>query len=401
MHDIAQAAADAAQVPDFGDVLARGQRRRNVRHGLVAGAAALTVATIVGATQVLGGSNGRDVEPAPSPTPTITTEISDGVAADGPERIIDDPDARIGDAAVTADGATAVFWRLLDQEPWALAVTDDGFATRSEWRLAIPGDVIAVGDRFIVRDQALSKVWVVEPDGDRRQVEVSGPVGPVGQGEVSVATSADGLVAVNPETATAHPVDMPEIAFDVESYGGRLSLVSSYVPASGQVEATYHWSDDGGASWQSTSFDAGELGNPTVVPTPAGTEHVLTLTGDGGGSLISVLTMPAAGGGFAATEYDGELTSVIGTFVVDGEVRMFADLLGDGSGPPRESGLYRWADGRLDRISTENPEVTDVQDRSLVDVDATADGPSLLMASGAALFVSADGGVTWDELPAR
>lgn len=400
MHDIAQAAADAAQVPDFADVLARGERRRHQRHALVAGAAGLTVAAVVGATQLLGGSNGRDLQPAPTP-PVTTTEISDGVAADGPERTIDDPDARIGDAAVTADGATAVFWRLVDREPWALAVTDDGFVTRSEWRLAIPGEVIAAGDRFIVRDQALSKVWVVEPDGERRRVEVTGPVRPVGEGEVPVATSADGLVAVDPGTATAHPVDMPETAFDVEAYGGRLTAISTVIDGSGQREATYHWSDDGGASWQTAPFAPGVLGLPAVVPAPAGAEHVLTLTGDGGGSLISVLTMPAGGGGFAATEYDGELTSVVGTFVVDGEVRMFADLMGDGSGPPRESGLYRWTDGRLDRITTEAPEVTDGQDRALVDVDATPDGPRLLLASGAALFASVDGGLTWDELPAR
>jgi hypothetical protein len=401
MHDIAQAAADAAQVPDFADVLARGRRRRNVRNGLAVGAATLAVAAIFGVTQVIGDNGGRDIEPAPGPTESRDVDTAHRGGTDDPVWIIDHADARIADAAVTPNGATAVFWRLVGPEPYGLAVTGDGFATRTEWRLPIAGDVIAAGDGFIVRDQALSKVWVVEPDGERRRVEVSGPVGPVGPGEVPVATSVDGLVAVDPETAMAHPVDTPEQAFDVESYGGRLSFVSNYIPASGQVESTYYWSDDGGASWETATFDAGPGGVPEVVPTPAGTEHVLTLTGDGGGSLLSVLTMPAAGGDFAATAYDGELTSVIGTFVVDGELRLFADLWGDGSGPPRESGLYRWVDGRLERITTGAPDVTDTQERTLVDVAATGDAPTLLVAVGAELHRSEDGGTTWETLPAR
>jgi hypothetical protein len=401
MHDIAQAAADAAQVPDFGDVLARGQRRRNVRHGLVAGAAALAVATIVGATQVLGGSNGRDLEPAPSPTVT-TTEISDGGAAGGPERIIDDPGARIGDAAITADGATAVFWRLLDQQPWALAVTDDGFATRSEWRLAIPGDVTPAGDGFLISDQARAKLWLVDPAGERVRVVIGGPEGPVGEDEVPIGMGTV-LVAVDPLTATAHPVPVPGATYDVGTYGGRLSGITTVIDGAGGRVATYHWSDDGGASWQTASFDPGELGSPEVVPTSAGADHVIIMLGDGAtiGPLMAVLTMELGADDFTQTDYEGEQASQSGAFVVDGELRLFADLWGDGSGPPRESGLYRWADGALERIPSAHPEITDVQDRSLVDVAATADGPRLLMASGAALFASADGGVTWDELPAR
>lgn len=87
--------------------------------------------------------------------------------------------------------------------------------------------------------------------------------------------------------------------------------------------------------------------------------------------------------------------------MVDGELRLFADLWGDGGGPPRESGLYRWVDGRLDRITNANPEVTDVQERTLVDVVDTRGGPTLAVAVDNRLFRSTDGGGTWEELAAR
>lgn len=72
MHDIAHAAADAARVPDFDDVLVRGRRHRNRRQGLVAGAAAVAVAAILGVTQVVGGGDDGAPQPAPRPTEVPT-----------------------------------------------------------------------------------------------------------------------------------------------------------------------------------------------------------------------------------------------------------------------------------------------------------------------------------------
>ncbi len=73
MHDIAHAAADAARVPAFDDVLAQGRRRRDRRRGLAAGAAAAAVAAIVGVTQVVGGPSG----PA-EPQPAVPSEPPSG-----------------------------------------------------------------------------------------------------------------------------------------------------------------------------------------------------------------------------------------------------------------------------------------------------------------------------------
>lgn len=401
MHDIAQAAADAAQVPSFDEVLTRGQRRRNVRHGLTVGAAALVVAAIFGVTQVIGDNGGRDIEPAPGPTEP-TTVIDDGPPMSSPEWIVDHRQAQIGDAAVTEGGATAVFWRVVDHQRWVLAASDDGFSSRAVDPLAIPGDITAAGDRFLVNDQARSKLWLVDPAGEQVRVAIDGPEAPVGEGEVPVGMGTD-LVAVDPVSATAHPVPVPEGTYDIGAYGGRLSGITSVIDGAGRRLATYHWSDDGGATWQSTSFDAGELGSPEVVPTAAGGDHVIIVLGDGAtiGPLTAVLTMEPGADELTQTDYEGEQASQTGAIVVDGELRLFADLWGDGSGPPRESGLYRWVDGRLDRIASENPEVTDVQERTLVDVVDTPGGPTLLIAVDNRLFRSSDGGGTWEELAAR
>lgn len=67
MHDIAHAAADAARVPDFDDVLANGRRQRTRRQGVAGGAAAVAVAVILGVTQVVGGGDAGPPEPSPSP----------------------------------------------------------------------------------------------------------------------------------------------------------------------------------------------------------------------------------------------------------------------------------------------------------------------------------------------
>lgn len=400
MHDIAQAAADAAQVPSFDRVLARGQRRRNVRHGVTVGAAALAVAAIFGVTQVIGDNGGRDIEPAPDPTEP-TTVIDDGPSTSSPEWIVDHRQAQIGDAAVTEDGSTAVFWRVVDHQRWVLAVSDDGFSTRGVDQLAIPGDVTTAGERFLVRDQARSKLWLVDPR-EQVRVVIDGPEAPVGEGEVPIGMGTD-LVAVDPVSATAHAVPVPEGTYDIGAYGGRLSGITTVIDGAGGRLATYHWSDDGGATWQNASFDAGELGSPEVVPTAAGADHVIIVLGDGAtiGPLTAVLTMEPGADALTQTDYEGEQASPAGAFVVDGELRLFADLWGDGRGPPRESGLYRWVDGRLDRITSENPEVTDVQERTLVDLVDTRGGPTLLIAVDNRLFRSTDGGGAWEELAAR
>ena len=112
--------------------------------------------------------------------------------------------------------------------------------------------------------------------------------------------------------------------------------------------------------------------------------------------LASVLTMPADGGGFTETPYDGELATFSAAWVVDGEIRFLGDLWGNDG--PRESGVYRWVDGRLELIPSSAPEVTDADDSTLVDVVDTDGGPTLLIGVDDRLFESTDGGATWQAI---
>ena len=295
---------------------------------------------------------------------------------------------------------TAVFWQVADREPSGLAVSADGYATRSLTRLPIPGEVFTAGDRFLVRDEAMSKVWIAGPDGEWTKVEVAGPEAPVADGEVPVSMS-DGLVAVDPGTARAHPVDAPEGLFRIDYYGGRLTATSTVNDSdTGQQDVTYHWSDDGGATWKTANFTIAFLWSAQVVPTAAGSDHVIAIARDGAiAPLAAVLTMPADGGGFTETPYDGELATFSGAWTVDGEIRFLGDLWGNDS--PRESGVYRWVGGRLELMPSSAPEVTDADDSTLVDVVATDGGPTLLIAVDDRLFASTDGGATWQAIAAR
>lgn len=399
MHDIAHAAADAARVPDFADVLARGRRRSKVRNGVVAGVVAAAVAAIIGGAEFLGPDESSAPQPAPPrpPTTVIDDEPSDRDALD---RFIDDPNAFIGDAAVTEDGATAVFWLGADREQSGLAVSADGYDTRHLARLPIPGEVFTAGDRFLVRDETMSKVWVARPDREWTRVEVAGPHAPVADGEFPIAMS-DELVAVDPATATAHPVSSPSGLFDIDFYGGRLSAMSTDVTGGEVIDVTYHWSDDGGANWESATFEMAWDSLEQIVPTEAGADHVVAISTSEESikPLGSVLILPADGGAFTETPYQGELATVSGAWAVDGEIRFLGDLWGDDS--PRESGVYRWIEGRLERLASSAPEVTDAEDSTLVNVVETDDGPTVLIAVDDRLFESTDGGTTWEAIAAR
>lgn len=127
MHDIAHAAADAARVPSFDDVLTRGRKRRTRRGALMVGAAAVAVAAVIGTGQVLD-SDGGPVQPAPNvprpslpvgSEPTIIPYAVDGVLHVGAVAIETDlTDIRF------ASGTTVVGRTGEDGSEWYLVVGD-------------------------------------------------------------------------------------------------------------------------------------------------------------------------------------------------------------------------------------------------------------------------------------
>lgn len=401
MHDIARAAAEAADTPSFDDVVARGRRLRGRRQALAVTGSALAVAAVIGATQLLGmGGGHHKIEPGPAHQPSV----SGSVHATGPaDRVVDAPGAWIADATLIGDGGAAVVWRERPHEDWAVAVSGDDFATRAALPLPYAGDVVAAGERVIVRDEAHLRLWVVDPSGVRRPVGLAGGVGPVASGEVAVTQSRWGLVAVDPVSATAHRVPEPAGGVvDVDAYGGRLSFVSEHVTGGATDTVTYHWSDDGGATWASAAFDKVWNSTVQIVPTGSGADHVLAISTSNKAikPLGSVLTLPAGGGAFTETQYAGPVATFSGAWVVDGQLRLLGDIWGR-STRPEESGVFRWVGGRLEHVSSSAPQATDAEQSALVDVDDTDGGPSLLIAVGVSLYRSTDGGTTWDEIAAR
>lgn len=78
--DIAQAAAEASEVPDLATLRRRGSRRRTLRHASVAGVAALTVVLVLVSVQMVGGARTSAPDPAtPSPSRSTSTPDTDRV----------------------------------------------------------------------------------------------------------------------------------------------------------------------------------------------------------------------------------------------------------------------------------------------------------------------------------
>lgn len=168
MHDIAHAAADAARVPSFDDVLARGQQRRNRRHGLAAGAAALAVASVIGVTQLFGGGDARAPQPTPSPSPTFTDSSA---VADGPTQV------PYWEGGALHIGTTTIDTKLKDIR-FASGTTVVGqadFDDGSEWHL-VDGDRLVpmvesdVPVRVVVSPDGVVVAWVESVADDLRRL---------------------------------------------------------------------------------------------------------------------------------------------------------------------------------------------------------------------------------------
>ncbi|MEZ0579332.1 hypothetical protein [Nocardioides sp. MH1] len=178
MHDIAHAAADAARVPDYDQVLAKGRRHRARRRGIAVGAAALAVATIVGVTQVVGGGDGGAPEPAPSPDvptgsdPTNIPYWVDGTLHVGDESIETDLASTLFVAGTTVVGST-------DEEgrsEYAL-VDGDGLVPIVESEHAVQPAISPDGEMVVLLESTSSveqrlSAWDVETRSEIASVEI-------------------------------------------------------------------------------------------------------------------------------------------------------------------------------------------------------------------------------------
>lgn len=248
--DLSLLAAEAAEVPEYSVVHRAGVRRRRLRSVTIAVAAAAAVAAIGIAANLVTPEQGTapPVAPTPTPTPRPTPTVATPTKAD---RIVDDPRSSVVEVVVAAENplTRAVVWQRCasaDQCRQAVAFTDDAFVTRhtreSYAQLSYLGHGV-----FTLNDLGTE---LVRADGQDIPAGTMGAMGPVRPGEV-VMTMGSGIIrafAVDPETGDTHPTAVRTEAFGAAVLpGGRLASAGF----------DYSWSDDNGATWDTTPFGFG------------------------------------------------------------------------------------------------------------------------------------------------
>ncbi|WP_435770798.1 hypothetical protein [Nocardioides sp. SYSU DS0651] len=369
------------------------------------GTAAASVAAVVAVTQVVGSGNGgappgpvdRSSE-APTATTTRGTDHVTGLAA-----LVDGAEARIVSMAVTTGDpeGMATVWQVEDGRA-VLALTDDGYATRTLLEVPTTTRVHQAGrGRFVLVDGLPTKrVRVVASDGTTTPVTVSPSEAPLAEGEVPIVTGTQSRQIVGVATdGTAHRVPTPKGMVDVRSLGGRLVGIAF------DRTAVYHWTDDGGATW-----DARDLGVDTVfaspLESPPGHDHAV-VEGADGATLFPLVALHTASAGDPTEWTRTALQDRAVHWTVDGGwvdadgVRLL--LTGEPAGRrrgPSEAGVFRVVDGELEKVSG----LGDVRkDGSLqMLLVEYADGPVVWIAGeGHEVWRTTDGGVTWEPFRAR
>ena len=159
LHEIGRAAADAAELPDFELLRARGERRQTVRRTAWVGVAAVAVVGVIGVAQLAGRNPAAaPIDPVTtgptvtsSPAPTEETSSSNPQPDPLAAAIVDDPLALMTDLRIDPEhpDVMASLWQCTDpdceQRGAALALTGDGFATRTIYRVERGGLFAALG----------------------------------------------------------------------------------------------------------------------------------------------------------------------------------------------------------------------------------------------------------------
>lgn len=293
-RSIGRSAGESARVPDFDRLAARGRRRRTQRRTAVAGVAALVVVGVVGAGQWVGTDH-RATDPDPvAPAPDQRVDRSDQIHWTKPDAaaqqqaraVIEDPDAiAVAGAVDPANPASrAVLWQTCDDPcdalSMAVAVTDDGFATRTSVPFFEAASVRPVGNGVFLADnfEPGEAPTLVSTHGTV-QVEVDGVESPVADGEVVVALHGSGLpilglVAVDPATGRGHRVPLPDGAVQGWSQSG---------PALTVLTGTRDLSrsSDGGRTWATTRIPDPGRAFVWMVPSAEASTAAVILGGDG------------------------------------------------------------------------------------------------------------------------
>lgn len=321
---------------------------------------------------------------------------------------IDAPGASLLELVVTpgaVERRVSIWQSRSDDSAWMLALSDDGFATRRLLEVPAGTQVAALGaGRYALRegwDATGFRVVGTSPDADRT-VRVAGPPAPLGAGEALLVRGEPGrlrLVGVAAD-GRGHPVPAPRGLHEVRGPAGP--------GAGGRIEGlafagrtAYHWSDDGGATWQQAGLGDGPAFLALSVPTARGQDHVV-LEGSDGATLFPFVALWRAPAGstawtrtpIARVRGRGHVTTTGGWVGADGAVRVLASV-------GRQSGLWRVTEGRLDRVRGDRPQIVDQPEAEPLLVQ-TGPRPAVWVAGAPGeAWRSEDDGAHWTRFATR
>lgn len=371
-------------------------------------------------TQSLSGST--ESGPAASSSGTADPGLATSAPVE-PQAIVDGPDATLSDIVVSAEdpGMRVAVWRscsTCETTPsrYALAITSNGFDTRVipnvVWRSSIIPHLAPDGSVLIVSYGARTRLEIVSPDGELRDVDRTGGIRAVQPGEIVAGVDynrSPTFYATDVISAVAHPVQVPTGTQQLSQ------LDSGQLRALGR-DGPYHWSDDGGASWQRADIpDQGFAGSLVSTAASGADTHAVVLGGDGA-TLFPFGFAARLDDDSAWTVFKGpsDPTAYLGGQVAlpDGRL-LVATIAWSDQGTFKKpltgtrSGLYisdgaDWSSlsrievgAPFDRIEQWQPEFLDV---SVVGEAVTiiVHGPGFTSA-----FMTQSLGATWTEIPAR
>lgn len=403
--------------PDFGALVDTSKRRRRASLLGAGVAAAVVLGSVTLGMQVADTDSTAPAGPAHPPTTPVASAPSRSPSTSpqpAPSAIVDSPTSLPSSVAVLPDqpAARAVVWSPRSGGQSAVTVTADGFQTRTTLPAAgrFPHVSAAGPNWFFVAQLRASAL--VSPQGVARPVRVVGSPAPLATGEFLVQAYTDETLAVDPLSATAHPLAVPPTSHEV--YGGQdlMWSIAYRVTARAIVHSAIVWSTNGGRSWSSHPLGSGPLAVYTRVPSDDAT-MVVSLTGDVTVTpLAQVISSDDAGRTWHSTTVHPTVGVSWTAVLPDG--RLLANVLGGPhQGPGHFGGYYSglmssvgtdWS--RLVRVHPALPGGEQETNSTLGELVAmsTSHASVLLFARGnlySPLLVSTDGGRSWAVAPDR
>lgn len=427
---VAGAAADAVDsAPNLAALRTRGVRRRRFRRTALAGIAATVLVVAIGPTaDRFSSPDPAPSPPSPSPSPSPSPDKADPnvpLSELTPEQIVDHPKAVLINASVspTAPDVRATIWSVCDddrctREVTATAVTSDAFETRTVLSGGRYSELKPLGSRgfLFTKDHLGQLPRLLAPDGTVSAIEVEdGPARPLAEGEVPWGVSGSGVLwakwlGIDPATGTAHEFPVPA---DVDLLqlqpNGRLEVTT----AGGRSgTGAFHWSENGGASWQSHTLPENTSVIYGLVPSAQPSTMALIEVADGATGLAFGAMHVSRDGGdtWQRISEDEDPAAYAASIVVLPDGALLAHLESwsdDGVDKPadRSHGFYVGADWRdLRPVDMGAPFTADEAPHGphVLDVQVGSETVTMYAASDRhRVFRTTDNGVTWEEVQTR